>query len=61
MKDLEFWVLGLGLGSKAIFNYNETTITQRVRVPNIWVPGIWVIVIIIEVLGKYMIIGYLDP
>ena len=23
--------------------------------------GIWVIVIIVQVLGKYMIIGYLDP
>ena len=23
--------------------------------------GIWVIVIVVQVLGKYMIVGYLDP
>ena len=34
---------------------------QRVHVPNNLVLGIWVIVIIVLVLGKYMIIGYLDP
>ena len=33
----------------------------RGSMPNIWVLGIWVIVIIVQVLGKYMIIGYLDP
>ena len=33
----------------------------RVQVPSNWVLGIWVIVIIVLVLGKYMIIGYLDP
>ena len=37
------------------------TITLRVHVPNNWVLGIWVIVIIVMVLGKYMIIRYLDP
>ena len=29
--------------------------------PNIWVVGFWVIVIIEQVLGRYMIIRYLDP
>ena len=33
----------------------------RVHVPNNWVLGIWVIVIMVQALGKYMIIGYLDP
>ena len=33
----------------------------RVQVPNILVLGVWVIVIIVQVLGKYMIIRYLDP
>ena len=32
----------------------------RVQVPNNWVLGYWVIIIIVQVLGKYMIIGYLD-
>ena len=32
----------------------------RVQVPNMQVLGIWVIVILVQVLGKYMIIGYLD-
>ena len=36
-------------------------ITQRVQVPNNWVLGIWVIVITLLALGKYMIIRYLDP
>ena len=36
-------------------------LTQRVHVPNICVLGIWVIVIIVPVWGKYVIIGYLDP
>ena len=36
-------------------------LTQRVHVPNNKVPGIWVIVIIVQVSGKYMIIRYLDP
>ena len=33
----------------------------RVHVPNNWLLGFWVKVIIVQVLGKYMIIGYLDP
>ena len=36
-------------------------LTLRVQVPNNLVLGLWVIVIIIQVLGKYMIIGYMDP
>ena len=36
-------------------------ISQRVHVPNNLVPGIWVIVIVVQVLSKYMIIRYLDP
>ena len=35
--------------------------TQRVHVPNIWVLGFWVIVIMVQVLGKSMIIENLDP
>ena len=34
---------------------------MRVYVLNDWVLGSWIIVIIVQVLGKYMIIGYLDP
>ena len=30
-------------------------------VPNNLLLGIWVIVITVQILGKYMIIGYLDP
>ena len=33
----------------------------RVHVLNYWVLGFWVIEILVQVLGKYMIIGYLDP
>ena len=33
----------------------------RVPAPNNSVLGYWAIVIIVQVLGKYMIIGYLDP
>ena len=29
--------------------------------PNYWVLGFWVMVIIEQVLGKYMVIRYLDP
>ena len=35
--------------------------TLRVQVLNDWVLGFWVIVIVVQVLGKYMIIRYLDP
>ena len=40
---------------------NKSSPTLRVHVPNNRVPGVWVIVIIVQVLGKYMIIRYLDP
>ena len=35
--------------------------TQRVQVPNNLVLGCWVIGMIVQVLGKYVIIRYLDP
>ena len=38
-----------------------SALTQRVQVPNNEVLGIGVIVMIVQVLGKYMIIRYLDP
>ena len=34
--------------------------TQGVQVPNNLVLGFWVIVTLIQVLAKYMIMGYLD-
>ena len=40
---------------------HSSWLTQRVHVPNNLVLGIWAIVIIVQVLGKYMIIRYLDP
>ena len=33
----------------------------RVQVPNYLVRGVWVIVTVVQVLGKHMIVGYLDP
>ena len=39
----------------------DSCVTLRVPVANNWVLGVLVIVIIEQVLGKYMIIGYLDP
>ena len=36
-------------------------LSPRVQVPNNWVLGILVIVILVQVQGKYMITGYLDP
>ena len=36
-------------------------LTQRVHVPNNEVLGIWVIVILVQVLGKYANIRHLDP
>ena len=33
----------------------------RVHVLNNWVLRVWVIVMMVQVLGKYMIIGYLAP
>ena len=37
------------------------SLTQRVQVPNNQVLGLWVIGNIVQVLGTYMIIRYLDP
>ena len=36
-------------------------LSLRVHVPNNWILRVLVIVIIVQVLGKYMIIRYLDP
>ena len=36
-------------------------VSLRVHVPNTWVVGFWIIAIIVQALGKYMIFGYLDP
>ena len=33
----------------------------RVRVPIIWYLGFGLVVIVVQVLGKYMIVRYLDP
>ena len=33
----------------------------RIQVHNNQVFGVWVIVIIVQILGKFMTIGYLDP
>ena len=38
-----------------------TRLTQRVHVRNNQVLGIWVLVIVVQVWGKYMIFRYLDP
>ena len=35
--------------------------TLRVHVPNDWVLGVLVLAIVVQVLGKYMIIEYLNP
>ena len=34
--------------------------SQRVQVPNNWVLGFRVVAIVVQVLGEYMIIRYLD-
>ena len=36
-------------------------VALRVQVPKSDIPGIWVIVTAAQVLGKYVIIGSLDP
>ena len=35
-------------------------LSLRVQVPNNKVLGIWVIVILVQIFGKHMVIGYLD-
>ena len=49
------------LGSILGYPLNYVDLTQRVQVPNNQVLGFWVMVFIVQALGKYMIIGYLDP
>ena len=39
----------------------QNLMSQRVQVPNNLVLGFWVIVILVQGLGKYVIIRYLDP
>ena len=39
----------------------EVVLTLRVQVPKKKVLGILVIIILVQVLGKYMIVGHLDP
>ena len=36
------------------------TLSLRVQVPNNLILGFWVIVIVVQILGKYMILRYLD-
>ena len=33
----------------------------RVHVHNAWIPGVLVLVLVVQGLSMYMIIGYLDP
>ena len=37
------------------------SLSHRVQVPNSSVLGFWVMIIIVQVLSKYMIIRYMDP
>ena len=63
-KDLTARVQGLGFmasGMESCIRMSAILLTQRVQVPNDLVFGFWVIVITVQVLGKYMIIGYWDP
>ena len=48
---------GVGVRFRASWDF----VTLRVHVPNNLVLGLWVMMIIIEVLGKYVNIRYLDP
>ena len=41
-------------------NPSDSSLTQRVQVPNNLLLGFRVLVIIVQVLGKYIVIGYLD-
>ena len=33
-----------------------TTLSRRVQVPNSSIPGVWVVALIVQVLGKYMML-----
>ena len=46
---------------KELENHMAIRVAQRVHVPNNQVLGFWVFIILVQVLGKYMIIRYLDP
>ena len=52
---------GIYRGIYAYMGFRDKVLGFRVQVPNNWVLGFWVIVIMVQVLGKYMIIKYLDP
>ena len=41
--------------------HKEHYITLRVQVPNNLVLGFWVRIFLVQVLGKYIIVRYLDP
>ena len=47
--------------SSGVASKVRATIILRVQVPDNQVLGYWVIVVIVQVLGKYRIVGYLDP
>ena len=45
-----------------LFNYGVRRVRfQKVQLPNNLVLGFWVIVSLVQVLGNYMIISYLEP
>ena len=44
-----------------LYIYTHMCISLRVQVPNIYVLKIFAIVLVVQVLGKYTIIEYLDP
>ena len=52
---------GGALAEKLQGSKDNSQTSLRVHVPNDWVLGFWVIVIIVQAMGKYMIIRYLDP
>ena len=44
-----------------VLGFRAEDVALRVHVPNHWVLRVLVIVIVVKVLGRYMIIRYLDP
>ena len=54
-------MLGPGTSVAKEFPMHKDKNTLRVHVPNNWVLRALEILIIVQVLGKYMIIRYLDP
>ena len=57
----DFFVPGYQTRSPKAKQHTGCSLSLNVQVPCNWVLGIWVIVIVVQVLGKYMIIKYLDP